>query len=277
MGEAERLVIMERHQDVGVVGGQLQLGQPGQAVPVGRADHQRAVRVGGAHHGNQPREQGIPAIGVELAMRLVEQLERYRCGRGSVALADLSPERLEPGFAGVGIVGAFVEVVLVDDDRQPGIARLSDHPVERRQPARVEPVLRVHMVERLKDQADEVEAPLADGREMARLKSGMRRVRPQRVVPQHVDAAVKARAGRRCGMGRCGHDGGEQRRQRDPRAWGHRRFPPHARRRCRMAGATLANGLAPPSPEQRPGRRDLPPGTIRSGNGPARRPLPPAR
>lgn len=81
--------------------------------------------------------------------------------------------------------------MLVDDDSETGSLRVLDDIIELRQPLRLKPVLRIHELECLEVEADEIEAGVPDLGEVPPLEAAPARVRPVRVVTEDVDAAVE--------------------------------------------------------------------------------------
>ena len=85
--------------------------------------------------------------------------------------------------------------MLIEDDAEAGRLGLADDIVELGEPRRIEPVLRIHVLERLEIDADEVEARLADFGEVPPLEAALAGVGPIGIVAEHVDAAPKRLVG----------------------------------------------------------------------------------
>ena len=85
--------------------------------------------------------------------------------------------------------------MLVDriTERPAALCALSITQSSRFEPGGIEPVLRIHVPEGLEVDPDEIEAALADLGEVPRLEAALRRVVPDRIVAEHVDAAVEGR------------------------------------------------------------------------------------
>ncbi|MCW0450774.1 hypothetical protein NB706_003608 [Xanthomonas sacchari] len=189
VGEAERVVVVHGDQQVRIVLGQAQAVERGEGIAAGRAHHHRAGRIVAADDLQRIAQQIVPHRAGHLAVGLVEDLEQHRRRRVAVARGDLVPERQQPGPAQRGIGGAGVEVVFVQDHVQARGGGLVDHRIQRLQPGRVEPVVRVHVRERLQVDPHRAEAAVADRAVQRRAETRLRRVVPQRVVAEDVDPA----------------------------------------------------------------------------------------
>ena len=177
-----------------------------------RPDHDDARRVRLADDRQFLREQDIPRFTVELVMRLVEQLEGNVARRLREPRRDLLPESGQSCPAKVEILRAGVEVMLVDDHAETRPLGVADYVIELGEPSGVEPVLRVHVPERLQVEAHEIEAAAADLGEVPPLEAALALVGPIGVVAEDVDAPMEGglewllggcrfRQGRRRGKG----------------------------------------------------------------------------
>jgi hypothetical protein len=90
--ELEWLVVVKRADDPPVLQGELHLVEPVDGVPICRANQDYAVWVA-ASNGLDPLGKCLlPALVVELAVRLVQQLEHQAPGLLLIAQRDLFPE-----------------------------------------------------------------------------------------------------------------------------------------------------------------------------------------
>ena len=113
--------------------------------------------------------------------------------------------------------------MLVEDNPEPCLLRFANDVVELGQPDGIEPVLRIHVAERVKGHADEIEAGFADLGEVAPLEAPLARIIPIRVVAENVDPALERlvrgvkRDRRRSGRNRRGSNADKRNQQRTNR------------------------------------------------------------
>ena len=126
-----------------------------------------------------------------MAMGFVEQLKGDGRRLGAVSLCKLAPHGRQPGSAHGHVIRAGPEVVLVQDHSEARVRRVCYNPVEPFQPLRVDPILRVHMIEHEQIDPDEIEATVADVGKILCLEPTFFRLLPERVVTEDVDAPAK--------------------------------------------------------------------------------------
>ena len=97
-----------------------------------------------------------------MAVGFVEQLKGDSRRLAAVSLCELAPHGRQPGSAHGHVIRAGPEVVLVEMDIEARVRRACDNPIEPFQPLRVDPILRVHMLEHEQIDPDEIEATVAD-------------------------------------------------------------------------------------------------------------------
>jgi hypothetical protein len=92
-----------------------------------------------------------------------------------VAFRDLPPEGQEAVFVAIWILAHGMELMEVQDDKQPVRQRLLDGPIKSSQPLVAEFVIRAHpgIAERMQVDADVVESCFFDQRNMPVLESGV--------------------------------------------------------------------------------------------------------
>ncbi len=113
--------------------------------------------------------------------------------------------------------------MLVEDHREAGGSGIVDHPVEPLQPGILKLAILLHVAKGLEVDPDEIEAGIVDRLEIGLLEAGVRRIGPDRIVAEHVDAAVQRR---RLGRGRVSantNEGGEEKREESQQLHGHLR------------------------------------------------------
>ena len=120
---------MDRH-DQAIVVGQLEVGEAGDGVHLGRTDDDVTVGVAVTHDGQRLGEQVVPTLAGQPLVRLVEQFEPHRRWQFGVALGDLGPQGEKPPPMGSGVDAQLVVVVDVDDDAEVAFQRSQDHLVD---------------------------------------------------------------------------------------------------------------------------------------------------
>src|SRR3954468_1355663 len=81
--------------------------------------------------------------------------------------------------------------MLIDNHAETGCPGMADHVVELGEPLPLQPVLGVHMLERLQVETNVIEAGLADLGKVPPFESALASIRPIGIVAQHVDAAME--------------------------------------------------------------------------------------
>ncbi len=192
MREFHRRVVVKGHDEIAIGLGQAQAFQAAQRVPLRGADDDAPRRIRCPDDLQVLGQHLVPDC-IHRAMRLVQDLEQHRRRRFAEMRRDLAPEGLQLKPAAGHILGTFLEIVLIENHRQPGLQPCVHQRIKRPQPFRRELVLRVHVREGLQIHPHVVETAVLDGLQVAQLKARLGRVLPERVVADDVDAALERR------------------------------------------------------------------------------------
>src|SRR5262245_3235748 len=128
--ELERLVVVKRTDNSPVLRWELYLVQPVDGIPICRADQAYAVWVAVTNGLEQRGKYLLPALTVELVVRLVQQLEHKTLGLIPIAQRDLFPEFRQTGKISDRILVHLFVVMHVDDGGQIPRQRLPNGPID---------------------------------------------------------------------------------------------------------------------------------------------------
>ncbi len=99
-------------------------------IPTRGTDDHAAAGVGRSNDGEQFHDGFVPTRVVELAVRLVEQLEENGVWAVAIVFGDLPPHRNQPRQVVFGIAVDFVVVMGVDDDDEVVLERGIDNSID---------------------------------------------------------------------------------------------------------------------------------------------------
>src|SRR5215813_7424746 len=138
--ELERLVVVKRADNSPVLRRELYLVQPVDGIQICRADQDYAVWVAVTNGLEQRGKYLLPALIVELVVRLVQQLEHKALGLIPIAQRDLFPEFHQTGKISDRILVHLFVVMHVDDGGQIPRQRLPNGPIDALEEARFDVV-----------------------------------------------------------------------------------------------------------------------------------------
>ncbi len=207
MGELERVVGVDRHHDVGIVG-QFEVRKSGSVIPADGADDEGAGRVGAPNDVDRVGGELVPQFGsiVEDTDGFVQQFEDDSVGSILVALGDLFPDGQEmAAFAGRVGVELFEEVDVEHDAEVVPFGEV-DEPIHLGEEAFVDSMVRSGPGVRIPADGDANVVKAAFGNE--REEVVLNRCAPAATwgdleVARQVDAAIELRT-----VHRRGGDGG---------------------------------------------------------------------
>ena len=136
MREQHRRVAVESCDQVGIVGRQIELMKVLGRGPVVRIDDDDAIGVGDPDGLDGIVQDPVELVGLQVVVRLVQQLEGHGFGSPLVALGDLLPYREKRLDVGVGLVDELIVVMKIDDDAEVVRECLINRPIDASKEAR---------------------------------------------------------------------------------------------------------------------------------------------